>query len=159
MFLTASVLLGIASMAGCTLFSPNEAPYRDLAKSNLRCLALTAAKAQFIVRTDAEYKALFSSHSLYDVPACKDLDLTPPADLTQFTILGAYAQGTGCQAYQQHQVDRNDKKRYLSYFYELNTIGQCKKAIILPGWIAVKTIPADYEIKIRSEHRHTDRDK
>jgi hypothetical protein len=153
------MFVAMSSISGCGLLGSNEPLYLNLAKTELRCLALNGSRVQFVVRTEVEYKALFSAHPLYDNEICKKLSLVPPVDLTQYTILGAYAQGSGCQSYQEHVIDRNDKKRTLSYFYELNTIGQCKQVIILPGWIAVKVIPDDYTISIRSEHRHTDRDQ
>jgi hypothetical protein len=109
------------------------------------------------VRSESEYRSLFGPpQTVYDLPSCKNLSLKPPVDFAESTIFGVMTQGSGCQGYMEHFVNRDDKGKFIAVVFTLNTIGKCKRLMIVNSWIAVAYIPEDYRIRIELEKKHSD---
>jgi hypothetical protein len=90
----------------------------------------------FIINDTAEFNTLIETISYTN---CVNYDY-PEIDFENYTLLGLFAEGSGCEAIYDRSFSRNDDSETYKYTIKANYTGLCDMLIMHSNWILVDKI-------------------
>ena len=79
-------------------------------------------------------------------PGCENFKL-PSADFSKYTLLGKYAEGSGCTTNFKKDVKDEQNKKILVYTVNVEEEGMCKPLRSSMNWILLPKLSSDYKVE------------
>lgn len=142
---TAILIIGAILISGCVQqFARSEIQFTEM-NEPLSCISPSDLRdSEFIINSDQEYQALLDYKS--PSPRCEDFQL-PSIDFSQYTLLGKYAQGSGCSIDFVRKIYKDNSNNKIIYSIKVDEKGLCKKLGMSMNWVLIPKVPSDYTVE------------
>ena len=132
--------------------SQQEIQFMDMDETFRECISIMHIKQgvsdrdslEFIINSEKDYQNLLQYRSPADY--CDDFQL-PSVDFSQFTLLGKYADGSGCAIDFVREIYRDDVNKEIIYSITVVEEGTCKMMGVSMNWALVPKISPDYTVR------------
>jgi len=109
----------------------------------------------YVITDIVEFQSLRSkmdSFFLSKNSGCDTASLVAP-NFEKQTLLGCFAQGTGCDASFHRTVLQDDTQHKYTYTIEVEDCGKCTYKIPSMNWVLVPKLPQNYTVEFKIVHK------
>ena len=111
---------------------------------------------EFVMNSNAEYNKLleFKPRYMLEDPKYQSFEL-PSIDFSKYTLIGFYADGSGCKTNFHKDVKLDKKSMKLTYLITVEDVGLCEPLHSSMNWILVSKLPENYSVEFKGDHVQT----
>ncbi len=110
-------------------------------------------KDEFVIREEDAFKAYVDSIRIYPVNQNCDTASLPEIDFTEYTLLGKYTSGGGCDVKYERKVYKDEINKRIIYEIDVKYIGLCDMLITSKNWVLIPKMPENYTFEFRVRKR------
>lgn len=108
-------------------------------------------KDEFVFNEENTFKAYVDSIRIYPVNLNCDTASVPEIDFADYSLLGKYTSGGGCDVKYERKVFKDEINKRIIYEIDVKYIGTCEMLITSRNWVLIPKMPENYsfEFKVR----------
>jgi hypothetical protein len=113
------------------------------------CLAylVTSKDKQMVIDSDSAYQKFIKRETESLKSHNCDTNIFPAIDFYQYTLLGLYATGGGCNVGFEKSVTKDEANKLYKYLIKVNECGQCDQLAFNMFWVLVPKLPQNYKVE------------
>ncbi len=109
---------------------------------------------EIIIKTNAGYQLLGDSCRVLTLCSVKcDTANLPEIDFKQYSLIGKYTQGGGCEVEYNRYLDIDTVNKVYNYTIEVDYESDCDMLIMNMNWALVPTIPDSYTVSFHVKNQ------